>query len=67
MIRYLVITEDDSLVHFINAGQKDLTLCGLGMVSESTQSVRKANCKHCINIVLHCKKIKTNEYVPPTL
>jgi hypothetical protein len=56
-------------IHFKGNGNT-YTLCGLETsgdsdlnLKESVITSKKVNCKHCIAIVLLCKKIRSTEYV----
>jgi len=68
-IRYLIIERDARIVHFLNSGQSDVALCGQDLAGDSElgweaaeQTKEKVNCKDCIRIVEHCKKIKRSEW-----
>lgn len=54
-------------VHFVSE-LNDYTLCGLSLDGDTgttgafKATKQKVNCKHCIEIIEYCKKIKKTEY-----
>jgi len=73
MTKYrLIFANGESEIHFSGANQDDYALCGQdisgddiderGRYENANTTKEKVNCKHCIRIVEHCKKIKSSEY-----
>lgn len=69
MIREKIIENGVAVVHFAGPGQGDVALCGHDLAgdfalgwSESVETKEKVNCRHCIEIVEYCKKVKASEY-----
>jgi hypothetical protein len=67
--RIRISVDNNSDVHF-DYGKGGETLCGLDVIGDSFLNMtegkatnRRVSCKHCIQIVSFCKKIKSTEYL----
>ena len=73
MKHYLIIEDEEKIVHFESSDACDYTLCGLSLSAQmfefnnpatdydALETRLKVNCPRCIQIVKHCKSIKSTE------
>ena len=64
-------------IHFTSSGEMDRALCGQDLAGDTAdwiegggydqaqQTMKKVDCKYCIEVVEYCKSINNNEFKRP--